>query len=187
MQKEINCGAEAKIFSANSRIIKKRISKNYRNSVLDKKLIKTRNKQEATLLRKASGFGINTPVVYSVTENTIIMEKLENTNNHCMHLEQIGKEIAKLHNNGIVHGDLNLINILITKNKKIYFIDFGLGYLSRKIEDKATDLLVFKKTLKASKKTEKFWKKIESGYRKETNEAKIIEQIEIIEKRVRYL
>ena len=187
MSKEINSGAEAKIFSKGKNIIKERISKDYRDPVLDKKIIKTRNKQEATLLKKASCLGLNTPVVYSVTENTIVMEKIENTKEHEKYLETIGKEIARLHNNGIIHGDLNLINILTTKTKKIYFIDFGLGYLSNKIEDKATDLLVFKKTLKASKKTEKFWEKILVGYKKETKEPKILSQIEIIEKRARYL
>ena len=187
MKKEINSGAEAKIYSLGTNVIKERISKDYRDPVLDKKIIKTRNKQEATLLRKAKKFGINTPVVYSVTENSISMEKIENTNKHSLFLEKIGKEIARLHNNGIIHGDLNLVNILTTKEKKIYFIDFGLGCLSNKIEDKATDLLVFKKTLKASKKTEKFWEKIEKGYKKEAKEPKILEQIEIIEKRARYL
>ena len=185
--KEINSGAEAKIFSKGKNIIKERISKDYRDSVLDKKIIKTRNKQEATLLKKANGLGINAPIVYSVTENTIVMEKIENSKEHEKCLLAIGKEIARLHNNGIIHGDLNLINILTTKEKKIYFIDFGLGYLSNKIEDKATDLLVFKKTLKASKKTEKFWEKILAGYQKETKDSKILSHIETIEKRARYL
>lgn len=187
MNKEINSGAEAKIFSLGKNIIKERISKDYRDPILDKKIIKTRNKQEATLLKKANCLGINTPVVYSVTENTIVMEKIENTKEHEKFLLAIGKEIARLHNNGIIHGDLNLINILTTKDKKIYFIDFGLGYLSNKIEDKATDLLVFKKTLKASKKTEKFWEKILAGYQEETKDPKVLSHIETIEKRARYL
>lgn len=187
MKKEINSGAEAKIFVSGKLIIKDRISKSYRDPVLDQKIIKTRNKQEANLLKKAKALGINVPIVHSVDNNTITMEKLENTNNHHKQLEKIGKEIAKLHNNGIIHGDLNLINIIITKDKKVYFIDFGLGHLSNKIEDKATDLLVFKKTLKANKKTEKFWEKIEVGYKKDSLEPKIHSQIQEIEKRARYL
>ncbi|MFA5745308.1 MAG: KEOPS complex kinase/ATPase Bud32 [archaeon] len=191
MNKEINKGAEAKILESfafgKKLIIKQRVSKDYRDPVLDKRIIKTRNKQEATLLKKAKVNGINTPDVFYVGLDKIIMEKLENTNNHKKQLEAIGKEIAKLHELGIIHGDLNLINIITTKDKKIYFIDFGLGYLSNKIEDKATDLLVFKKTLFARKTTEGFWKGIEAGYQKQSKDKAIIEQIKEIEKRARYL
>ena len=184
MQKLINKGAEAIILDSNNkRITKKRISKNYRDPILDKKLIKTRNKQEATLLKRARLAGINTPVVYSVSKDSIVMEKIENTEKHKALAKDIGKEIAKLHALDIIHGDLNLINILTTKGKKIYFIDFGLGFLSRKAEDKATDLLVFKKTLLASKKTEKIWKGIVVGYKNK----EILEKIREIEKRGRYL
>lgn len=181
--KEINKGAEAIILLEGKKIIKKRTSKSYRDPVLDKKLIKTRNKQESTLLKRAKGAGINTPVIFSITENTIVMEKLDNTNEHKKLAKEIGKEIAKLHDAGIIHGDLNLINIITTKEKKIYFIDFGLGYLSNKIEDKATDLLVFKKTLMAAKKTEGLWKGIVEGYKNPV----VLEKIKDIEKRARYL
>lgn len=187
MKKEINKGAEAIILLDGKKIIKQRISKTYRDSALDKRIIKKRNKQESTLLKRAKVAGVNTPLIFSVTENTIVMEKLENTNKHPKLLEEIGKEIAKLHDSGIIHGDLNLINIITTKDKKIYFIDFGLGYLSNKIEDKATDLLVFKKTLKAAKKTEKFWGKILSSYQKQTKNKETTEKIAQIEKRARYL
>lgn len=184
--KEINKGAEAIIFLDGKKIIKKRVSKDYRDPVLDKRIIKTRNKQESTLLKRAKVAGINTPTIFSLTKDTIVMEKLNNTNEHSKVLTEIGKEIAKLHDNGIIHGDLNLINILTTKDKKIYFIDFGLGYLSNKIEDKATDLLVFKKTLKASKKTEQFWEKILAGYQKQTLNKQTTDKIAEIEKRARY-
>jgi len=186
MKKEINKGAEAIIYFDGKKIIKQRVSKTYRDPVLDKRIIKTRNKQESTLLKRAKVAGVNTPVIFSITENTIVMEKLDNTNEHHKLLEEIGKEIAKLHDSGIIHGDLNLINILTTKGKKIYFIDFGLGFLSNKIEDKATDLLVFKKTLKAAKKTEAFWEKILSGYQKQTKNKQTSAKIADIEKRARY-
>lgn len=185
--KEINKGAEAIILLDGKKIIKKRISKSYRDPVLDNRIIKTRNKQESTLLKRAKVSGVNTPTVFSVTKDTIVMEKLDNTNKHSKVLSEIGKEIAKLHDSGIIHGDLNLINILTTKDKKIYFIDFGLGFLSNKIEDKATDLLVFKKTLKANKKTERFWEKILDGYQKQTQNKQTIDKIAEIEKRARYL
>jgi bifunctional N6-L-threonylcarbamoyladenine synthase / protein kinase Bud32 len=183
MQKLINKGAEAIILDAGQKITKKRISKGYRDPSLDKRIIKTRNKQEATLLKRAKLAGINTPIVYFVSKDSIVMEKLNNTGEHKKLAKEIGKEISRLHALDIIHGDLNLINILTTKDKKIYFIDFGLGFLSRKIEDKATDLLVFKKTLLSNKKTEGLWKDIEIGY----NNKEILEKIKEIEKRGRYL
>jgi Kae1-associated kinase Bud32 len=165
--------------------IKERISKKYRNPVLDKRIIKARNKEEAFLLNKVKN-KLNTPIVFYVSENKIILEYIKNEKTHEKHLEKIGSEIAKMHNENVIHGDINLINIIINK-KKVYFIDFGLGFVSQKIEDKATDLLVFKKTLNSLKKTENYWKYIKKGYLTKTNQKQIIKQIEDIEKRGRYL
>jgi len=188
--KKINSGAEAEIYLGKAFdkkiIIKKRISKKYRNPVLDKKIIKTRNKQEANLLHKVKKEKINTPTLYYVSQDKIIQEYLKNTKNYKENLKKIGKEIARLHAIDVIHGDLNLINIIINKNK-IYFIDFGLGFISKKIEDKATDLLVFKKTLLSNKKTKKYWEEIIEGYKKEAKNPEIISKIEGIEKRARYL
>lgn len=188
--KKINSGAEADIYLGKAFdkkiIIKKRISKKYRNPVLDKKIIKTRNKQEANLLHKVKKEKINTPTLYYVSQDKIIQEYLKNTKNYKENLKKIGKEIARLHAIDVIHGDLNLINIIINKNK-IYFIDFGLGFISKKIEDKATDLLVFKKTLLSNKKTKKYWEEIIEGYKKEAKNPEIITKIEGIEKRARYL
>ena len=58
----------------------------------------------------------------------------------------IGESIAKLHNCGIIHGDLTTSN-LILEIDKIVFIDFGLGKNSDLVEDKGVDLLVFKKAI----------------------------------------
>jgi K+-sensing histidine kinase KdpD len=80
------------------------------------------------------------------------------------------------------------ISLFLRKDKnKIYFIDFGLGHISKKIEEKATDLLVFKKTLLSYKNTEKFWQNILEGYKQEINNKDITKKINIIEKRGRYL
>jgi len=188
--KLIAYGAEAKIYKTKifnkNVIVKQRLSKKYRHKLLDKKIIKRRNKEEANLLKKIKNYNINCPTVYYVGTNKIIMNYIQNENTHKHKLLEIGKEISKLHNNGIIHGDLNLINIIVNKNK-VYFIDFGLGSVSQKIEDKATDLLVFKKTLLSQKKTEHFWGKILEGYSKNTTKKEIINQIGIIEKRGRYL
>ncbi len=187
---EMSIGAEAKIYKTTiieeETIIKQRISKKYRNPILDEKINKTRNKKEAGLLKKCKQLKINTPYIYYIGKTTIVQQYIKNDSNYKPHLMEIGKTIAKMHNNNIIHGDLNLKNIIIN-NKKIYIIDFGLGYISNKIEDKATDLLVFKKTLLSKEETEKYWEKILKGYMKETNEKNTIPQIKKIEERGRYL
>lgn len=183
-------GAEATIYKTklfNKEVcIKERNPKKYRNIKLDSKILKTRNKEESNLLNKIKEIGLNAPTIYSISNNKIVMEYIPNNNKHKENLTKIGQEIAKLHNNNIIHGDLNLINIL-TYQDKVYFIDFGLGYVSLKIEDKATDLLVFKKTLLALKKTEKLWDDIKKGYLTKTNNKGIVKHIENIENRGRYL
>jgi Kae1-associated kinase Bud32 len=188
--KEIAKGAEAQIFSTTiftkDIIIKKRVFKNYRNKKLDSKIINIRNKQESTLINKIKNINLKTPRIYYVGKNTIYMEKLDNTNEHIKYLKKIGENIAKLHNNYYIHGDLNLSNI-ITKKNEIYFIDFGLGFISNKIEDKATDLLAFKKTLESNSKTSNYWIEIIKGYKQKTNNNKIIPKIKDIENRGRYL
>jgi len=194
MFNEIATGAEAKIFIHKlfdkDVVTKQRISKDYRNKQLDNKIIKQRTKSEALLLKKVKDIGLSSPNIYYVGKNKLVMEYLVNTNNHDKCLIEIGKQIATLHKSNIIHGDLNLINIITTKEKKdikIYFIDFGLGFISNKVEDKATDLLVLKKTLLSLKKTEGLWEEILAGYEKETENKEIINKIKEIESRGRYL
>ncbi len=187
---EIANGAEAKIIKHNifskPVITKLRISKNYRNKILDNKIIKQRTKSEAILLKKVKEINLFAPTIYYVGPKKIIMEYLENKNQHEQMLLEIGRSIAILHNNNIIHGDLNLINIITTENK-VYFIDFGLGFISNKVEDKATDLLVLKKTLLSLKKTEGLWKDMLFGYQEKTNNKNITHKIKEIEGRGRYL
>ena len=62
-------------------------------------------------------------------------------------IEQIGKRIAKLHKNNLIHGDLTTSNILIDTNCKLIFIDFGLSRHRSSTENKAVDLYVLKRAL----------------------------------------
>ncbi len=50
-----------------------------------------------------------------------------------------------LHNDGIIHGDLTTSNIMITDQKIVYIIDFGLSYVRNNIEDFSVDLYVLEK------------------------------------------
>ncbi|MDD3160178.1 MAG: KEOPS complex kinase/ATPase Bud32 [Candidatus ainarchaeum sp.] len=178
-------------FEEKNAISKKRIKKDYRNELLDNMIRKRRTKSEAKIIKDLLTI-INTPKIYSVDENNyeIIMEFIDG-----LQLKEIiekkpkfckiiGEEIKKIHDYGIIHGDLTTSNILIDKKNKIYFIDFGLSFYSKKLEDKAMDLVVFKKVFNAThSKLKNGFELVLNGY----NPSKeLIEQINKIEKRARY-
>ncbi len=189
-------GAEAIISLNNNQITKNRIKKSYRLPVLDEKLRKRRTKSEAKIINKLRSI-INVPKIISADQNKIIMEyingkklsdNLDDLENKNEIAEQIGKEIAKLHDNDIIHGDLTTSNMIYKeKENQVYFIDFGLGFHSKRIEDKAVDLHLIRQALEA--KHFLYWKQlfehIIKGYdSKDKN--KILEQLKKVEARGRY-
>lgn len=200
----IGKGAEAIIYKKNDTVIKERISKGYRIPILDKQIIKRRTKAETKILKKASEI-INAPQPEKSEEfNKIKMpyikgEKLSDfLDSYNQELQekimfQIGKSTAKLHKEGIIHGDLttsNMIHIPESKTPIIYFIDFGLGYLNGKYENKGVDIHLLKQALEAKHFTnsETLFKEFEIGYRSiEPKEAqKVFDKLSSIEKRGRY-
>ena len=195
-------GAEADIIEATwdneEAIIKHRIAKGYRTKEIDTKLRLERTKQEAKLLHECKRNHIKTPYIYSVNLKNydIIMQNvkaqqlqdvIENTSMDDLLLlhEKLGENIKKMHQAEIIHGDLTTANILIDSSQNIILIDFGLGKYSNLNEDKGTDLLVFKKSLTTiiPNDSEKLFNKVLEGY----DDKKILEKIEEIEKRGRYL
>src|SRR3989344_6812619 len=144
--KIISQGAEAIISQQRNVVIKSRISKGYRHPLLDEKLRKQRTKKEIRLLEKASKI-IPVPKIIKNKDYNIELEFLKGKklSEHLDKLpdkelicKKIGSNIAKLHDSEIIHGDLTTANMIYSK-KKIYFLDFGLGYESNNIEDKAVD------------------------------------------------
>ncbi|MEM4259146.1 MAG: KEOPS complex kinase/ATPase Bud32 [Candidatus Pacearchaeota archaeon] len=157
-QKIIGTGAEAVLIHENGKLIKKRIKKSYRIDILDEKLRKQRTKKESKLLEKASKI-ISVPKLIKINEKTKEIEMqflegkklsdyLDNLSNAEEICKAIGENIAKLHDANIIHGDLTTSNMIL-KDDKVYFIDFGLGFESKKIEDKAVDLHLIKQALEA--------------------------------------
>ncbi len=62
----------------------------------------------------------------------------------------IGSAIGKMHDAGVVHGDLTTSNIMIKESAPepgflIALIDFGLALMQPSIEDKAVDLYVLER------------------------------------------
>ncbi len=198
--KVIAKGAEANLYLENSKLVKHRIKKGYRITELDEHLRKSRTKREAKLLENAKGV-IPVPSIYEIDlrENKIVMEFINGITvkdiidlKSDTEMEGIGKKIgeyiSRLHNMNLIHNDLTTSN-MIMEGKEIYFIDFGLGTTSTRIEDRAMDLVVLKKSLTAAHtgKFEIIWKGIIEGYGKNSkNFDEISKRVEVIEKRVRY-
>lgn len=196
--KLIGQGAEAKLFLDKNKLIKERIKKSYRLSEIDERIRKSRTKRETKLLEKSAKF-ISIPEVYSsdgfkiemeLIKGKKLSESLDNFNNKkrgeiC---RLIGKQVALLHNGDIIHGDLTTSNMIL-ENEKLYFIDFGLGLISNKIEDKAVDLHLLKQALESKhyKHFENSFKTVISSYKKYVkNPKEIISRFEKVEKRGRY-
>lgn len=64
----------------------------------------------------------------------------------------VGREIGYLHLNDLIHGDLTSSNIVLQKNAEngaleAFLIDFGLGSVSKLVEDKAVDLYVLERAI----------------------------------------
>ncbi len=199
MTKLIYQGAEASIWQDGQTVIKERKPKNYRHPLLDKKLRVQRIRNEASMMSRFQRAGLQVPKIIGSDEKkgiiemelikgkTLKEELIKGKENKRNLLIELGKQIAILHNSGLVHGDLTTSNIFSTRNG-IAFIDFGLASMTQRIEDFAMDLLVFKKTFKATHSRIKLgWDWILEGYSSFDKAKQVIEQITKIEKRARYL
>lgn len=196
--KEIAQGAEATIILNKNEITKQRTKKSYRIKELDDRIRKSRTRAETKLLKKAYEI-INVPKVLKDDEKNkeIIMENIEGQKlsqyldkfplqKQKNILKKIGEALGKLHDKNIIHGDLTTSN-LILKNKEVFFIDFGLGFISKRFEDKAVDLHVLKEALEAKhfKHWEELYKEAIKAYKTE-DKTQILAQLEKVESRGRY-
>ncbi|MEK6919212.1 MAG: KEOPS complex kinase/ATPase Bud32 [Nanoarchaeota archaeon] len=200
--KIIGLGAEAVVtLNSDKTVSKVRPVKGYRIFQIDDKIRKLRTRAEGRLMLRASKI-VNAPTVFSVDEKNhkLVMsfvdgEKLsdfltssgvDNAKSICFVL---GKEVSKLHDSNIVHGDLTSSNIIVPNGgKEVFFIDFGLSFYSEKFEDKAVDVHLFKEALEA-KHYDRFDSLYESflkGYSSSKNFNKVIDQLSKVEARGRY-
>ncbi|MEK6917926.1 MAG: RIO1 family regulatory kinase/ATPase [Nanoarchaeota archaeon] len=77
---------------------------------------------------------------------------------------------------------------LASDSEQVFFIDFGLGFISRKIEDKAVDLHLLKQALEAKhfRHWQELWKAVEQGYSISKNSKAVLNQLKKVESRGRY-
>ena len=197
--KVLHRGAEAILYLEDKNLVKERISKSYRHKTIDINKRKYPTRREFKLLLKAQKVGLNVPEPLLVDENEmkVIMQYItgdvlkQTLDNYPKEKREkvaieIGKQTAKMHDNHIIHGDLTTSNMIL--NKKVYFIDFGLGSISPKEEDKAVDIHLLKQALESKhyKHFEELYKAFLKGYNSSKNSKKVLERLEKVEKRGRY-
>jgi len=199
MAQKIAQGAEAVIWLKDGKIVKERVKKLYRHPKIDERIRKKTTRFEARLLEKAAE-EIPVPKVLKSCDKAMVIEmefiegkKLRDLVSSMTPEERkgifrrVGKKIAKLHNKNIIHGDLTTSNMIV--KEKIYFIDFGLGFISEKIEDKAVDIHLLHRALE-SKHHEHFQELFDAamkGYKGEIKDFdKISERLEKVRLRGRY-
>ena len=189
-------GAESKLFLDGNKVIKDRFRKTYRIKEIDERLRKFRTKREAKIIDKLQRIDFPCPkLIFNNEKDTLEIQYINGTllknilnKKNCIELsKEIGEKIAILHNNDIIHHDLTTSNMIL--GKEIYFIDFGLSFFSRKIEDKAVDLHLLKEALES--KHSGIWEKcykaaLESYAEKAVDGNDVIKRLKIVEKRGRY-
>ncbi|MCX6708093.1 MAG: KEOPS complex kinase/ATPase Bud32 [Candidatus Woesearchaeota archaeon] len=192
MTELIGHGAEAKLYKTGEVVVKERPQKNYRLPEIDEKLRKQRTRKEAKIMETMQKIGIPAPKLLKMCDKTMKIEMsfLDGPKvRDVMTIElakEIGQKVGILHKNDIIHSDLTTSNMIL-KNE-IHFIDFGLSFVSKKIEDKAVDLHLLERALQSKhhKICKECIKQVIEGY-KETNPQaeEVLKRLETVEKRGR--
>jgi len=205
----IKKGAEASLYLADWHgrkvIMKKRLPKKYRPSRLDEHIRTYRTTHEPQLMHGAKKAGVPTPTIFLVDlkNATIIMEFIEGKQVKQLLNEvtkskrqqlclKIGELIGRLHDYGIIHGDLTTSNMILDSEGKIFFVDFGLGEKSKELEARGVDLHLMKRALQSThfSFTEECFDAVINGYSKVLDAEivkNILDKINEIERRGRYV
>ncbi|KAF4093802.1 hypothetical protein AMELA_G00005840 [Ameiurus melas] len=188
----IKQGAEARVyrirFLEKNAIVKERFPKRYRHPVLDEKLTRRRTAQEVRSILRCRKAGIAAPVVYFVDlgSNCIFLEEITDSITVREHVaatqasgqsveslhplaEKMGRILAKMHDEDVIHGDLTTSNMLLKPERsgdlKLVLIDFGLSFVSALAEDKGVDLYVLEKAFFSTHpNTEALFQKLLQSY-----------------------
>ena len=187
--KKIAQGAEAVLYRDGSFLIKSRIPKSYRLKEIDEQLRKARTRKEAKIL---TSLPVPCPKLVHVDDKQMRLEMtfldgprladvLEKEDFVSLSRE-IGAKVKKMHVKNIIHGDLTTSNMIHLD--EIYFIDFGLSYISTTSEDKAVDLHLLRQALES--KHHKIWKECFNEIKKAYGDKKVLKRLDKVEARGRH-
>lgn len=184
-------GGEAVVYIHEDRVEKIRVEKRYRVRELDESIRRKRTLSEARIISSARKYGVPTPIILDVEDFRIVMEKIDGIPVKFIMSEEIcreiGRNVAKLHSAGIIHGDLTPMNMIYVDGR-VYFIDFGLSFYDERLEAKGTDIHVFYEALKAEYDDwERFWNAFLEGYEEYEKFYDVMERFREIQLRGRYI
>lgn len=145
-------------------VVKHRILKKYMDERLAIQLRKTRTAVEARLLLEANLAGVKAPLPLHIDadKGLLVMEYIEGELLRTIiergiseqwirdKAREIGRMVALLHNNNIVHGDLTTSNVIVMSDGELCLIDFGLAFKSDRVEDKAVDIRVLERAVEST-------------------------------------
>jgi Kae1-associated kinase Bud32 len=112
-------------------------------------------------------------------------------------ISEAAEILVKLHTVDVVHGDFTPANLMLTP-EGMAVVDFGLGSISNDCEDKATDIVMMKKSLGTFSDVERNSAKMKkslgtkgasfvAAYAKNGGEKSVVRMVPEIEKRARYM
>jgi len=153
-------------------ICKERFSKAYRHPDLDERLTKSRCRGEGRILEKCTEKSdLHVPMVLKVAPPLLYMEYIDavSLKSYLLNTEvdrkipytelaqKMGETLGKLHNLGVIHGDLTTSNMLILEDDgdggssfQLILIDFGLSKSTSSVEEQAVDLYVLERALQST-------------------------------------
>ena len=193
-------GAEAVIYHDKERIIKERLSKNYRYPHLDESLRKFRTRREAKILGRLAELNFPAPSLHDFSDKRmsivmdfipgeILRDVLAKGDEYQQFAQEIGQKIAQLHMSDIIYGDLTTSNMIKHQDTwEINFLDFGLSSFSDKVEDKAVDLFLLDRNLETSHSLfyPDIFDQLISAYKEVNPDAvKVLERFEQVKRRGR--
>ena len=187
----VSQGAEGRVFAVKfcgrDTIVKQRFKKTYRHPTFDAKLTRSRLGMEARSMMRARKLGVVTPTLYYVDQqqSAIYMEKVPGKSLKELIREdsmsekdmedigaQVGKAVAKMHDGGLIHGDLTTSNILVRDDdeRTVVIIDFGLASNSIIAEDKGVDLYVLERAITVTHSSQALFEHVMTAYRRASSQ-----------------